>query len=98
MRKTCKSSAASRESIRPPCNRSFRRAVNSVLENRSFMVVITSDLDLLISLDSLPAVNVACNFRAESGELSPYTQIPADWFLKPLTLRYIAWELNRWMR
>src|SRR5450755_1932637 len=48
VRKTCISSAASRESTKPPCRRSFRKAVNSVAENVSlmYMAVITSDFDL----------------------------------------------------
>src|SRR5262249_42863135 len=39
IRNTCSSSAASRESTRPPWSRSFRNAVSSVLENLSFMAV-----------------------------------------------------------
>src|ERR1700722_16184213 len=64
MRNTCKSSAASRESTNPPCSRSFRKAVNSVTENLSFMAVSPPTSTTLTVLDSVRLTNVACNLIA----------------------------------
>jgi len=57
----------SRESIRTSWIRSFRKAVNSALENVSFMAVITSDSDLHrpASSDSLPVCNRSTVFAWE---------------------------------
>src|ERR1043166_9673433 len=52
IRNTCSNSAAPRESTRPPCSKSFRNAVNSVLENRSFMAVSLPPVYRLHVLDS----------------------------------------------
>src|SRR6185437_2638688 len=73
IRNTCSSSAASRESASPPCNRSFRRAASSVVENLSLslMVVITSDLISPTYLDSAVPTFVACNLVAAKPPHQP---------------------------